>query len=248
MLKRQKSKVVSADRPEDGTVDALSRVIIPLQRQGSHSTSISLKREQSVVNPINRLGGISSPHSAAPTKTKNGGRESFHDKLNDQQATTDTYKPSHNRIPMLGHNEEFQFNETVDWTRFYVDFEYRMTVIPTKLNLSLYSYGDRGNTLERMTDTSVRSRDGSAILTGESESDHVNETHGIERSSHCVRVNLHRVNPSVTAMLICLNGGPRSFNNITGTFPPFLMHEKTHAVCCSYLSLTVLMVHLLMFE
>ena len=113
--------------------------------------------------------------------------------------------------------DSFQFEEKVDWTRFYVDFEYRITVIPTKLGLSLFTYGDRGNTLERMSETSLRSSDGSAILTSESEHDITNETHGIEKSSHCVRVNLHRVNPKVTAMLICLNGGPRSFNNITGT-------------------------------
>ena len=224
MLKK-KGKVHGLE--EERANDSTPRIILPLKRQGSKLTGISLKREQSVVNPLNRLGGISSPE-ASPTKEK--GRESFQDKLNhDHQATSNPYKATAIRIPILAHNEEFQFDEKVDWSRFYIDFEYRITVIPTKLGLSLYSYGDRGNTIERMTENSLRSSDGSVILTGESENDAVSETHGIERSSHGVRVNLHRVNPSVTAMLICLNGGPRSFNNITGTFS-HLLHQKTHPV------------------
>lgn len=124
----------------------------------------------------------------------------------------------------------------MDWTRFYVDFEYRVTAIPTKLGLSLFTYGDRGNTLERMTETSLRSSDGSVILNGESEHDLTNETHGIEKSSHCVRVNLHRVNPTVTAMLICLNGGPRSFNNITGTLKNHPHHQSSYRVRLSQIT------------
>ena len=99
MLKQQKSnRKLHVDA--EGTADATSRLILPLQQHGNKPSDISLKREKSVVNPLNRMGGISSPKDS-PTKAK---RETF----NDHEAVTNPYKSDHIRTPILAHNEEFQ--------------------------------------------------------------------------------------------------------------------------------------------
>lgn len=96
MLRHQKSS-----RKFDGEgTDATARLILPLQQHSNKPSDISLKREKSVVNPLNRLGGISSP-KGSPTKSK---EKTFID----HDAVTNLYKSEQIRIPILAHNEEFQ--------------------------------------------------------------------------------------------------------------------------------------------
>ena len=46
--------------------------------------------------------------------------------------------------PILAHDQEYHFSEDVDWARFFVDYEYRLTgVMGPDLGLSCYCYDDR---------------------------------------------------------------------------------------------------------
>ena len=100
-------------------------------------------------------------------------------------------------------------------------FQYRMIGGGgPKLWLSLYTFDDRGR-IEQMVQSaelyeeeemeSVRLPDGSAALIGQVHAEK-DQTKGI--SVHGVKINFALVDPAVTAMLVCLNGGPRSFNHV----------------------------------
>ena len=114
----------------------------------------------------------------------------------------------------IGHNEEYFLPMENDSLRLFVDYEFR--VMPgsvPRLRLSMYCHDDRGHCVDRITEESPRSKDASVILTGEIETINVAAT---GKSINCTRVNMSKVNPSITSMLLCLSGEPRSFNNVTG--------------------------------
>ena len=128
----------------------------------------------------------------------------------------------------VGHGQHYGFAADIDCIRLFVDYEYRVIggSGPT-LGLSLFTYDDRGRYMERLHALSpnaqgpaprrgpVWTKDRSAALTGEISvaQDYSDRMKGT--SSHGARVNLAKIDPTVTALLVCLNGGPRSFSNVT---------------------------------
>ena len=53
-------------------------------------------------------------------------------------------------------------------------------------------------------------------MTGEIESIREQNVTATVKSIHCARMNMTKVNPNITSILLCLSGEPRSFNNVTG--------------------------------
>ena len=117
---------------------------------------------------------------------------------------------------VLLHDNEYRFASDIDTIRFFVDFQFRLIGgSGPKLGLSLYTYDDRGLYVDKLHETSARSRDRSSVIIGELERVRM-EDQAKGEGTHGVRVNVHNVAPFITSMLLCLNGGPRSFNNVTG--------------------------------
>lgn len=114
-------------------------------------------------------------------------------------------------VLILRHNQEFRFPFEVDCTRFFVDYEYRPGGTIPKLSIGLYIYDDRGRYADRLNPKNMRSDNHCASIVTEM------EPAGKSTVTQCVKIDFSKVDPGITSMLMCLDGGPRSFNNIIGT-------------------------------
>ena len=126
-----------------------------------------------------------------------------------------TAKPP--ECPFLSLAHEFRFEEDVDCIRCFVDVEYKIGLPIPKLSTAFYIYDDRGRYADKLGVNKMRSDDGSAaIIVDAWEVDVGGEIRQKNVSTQCVKVNLRKVDAGITSMLICLDGGPRCFNNVQG--------------------------------
>jgi len=113
--------------------------------------------------------------------------------------------------PHIYHNQEFRFPaEDVDCIRCFIDTEYRLGSGAPSISVGVYAYDDRGRYADRINGEKLRSDDGSTALIMDVDS----PVYARSTMTQCVKINLSRVRLETTSLLVCLDGGPRCFNNV----------------------------------